>query len=337
MAPDLLHGLDVLVGGGCGFFGSYLVPVLVARGARVTVVDNFSNGDRGAFDALASVVVLVEADLRDRSACDALLRGRDLFINLAATASGVGFSRTHHGEMLVDNTVCGLLPLQAAATHGVRRVVVTSTSCVYADNAPVPTPELDAFAGWPEQVNEGYGWAKRMHELAGRYFAEEHGLAMTILRPFNLYGGNYPWRSAERAHVIPSLVKRVLDGEDPLVVWGSGQQRRNFLHGSDAAELTLRIIESGAEGAVNLGYEDDVRIADLAVLICDVTGRHPRLVFDRGKPDGQARKSADATRLRELTGGYVPRVTLREGIEEMVAWYHRTFSEGHRAPAPPVR
>jgi nucleoside-diphosphate-sugar epimerase len=126
-------------------------------------------------------------------------------------------------------------------------------------------------------------------------------------------------------------VKRILDGEDPLNVWGSGEQRRNFLHGSDAAELALRVIASGAQGAVNIGYEEDTRIADLVSLICDVTGRHPEIVFDRSRPDGQARKSADATRLRALTGGYEPRVSLRQGIEEMVRWYQRTFS-ATRAP-----
>ena len=335
--PDSLRDRDVLVGGGCGFFGSYLVPALVARGARVTVADNFANSERSALAGSAAAITLIEADLRDRAACDDLLQGRDLFINLAATASGVGFSRTHHAEMLVDNIACGLLPLQAAARHGVARVVMTSTSCVYPDEAPVPTPELDPFSGWPERVNEGYGWAKRMHELASGYFAAEQGMHIVILRPFNLYGGNYPWRSDERAHVIPSLVKRVLDGEDPLVVWGSGEQRRTFLHGRDAAELAVRLIESGVEGPVNLGYEDDIRIADLAALVGEVTGRRPQLLFDAARPDGQARKSADATRLRALTGGYEPQTTLHQGIEEMVLWYARTFGPGPTPPGPPAR
>jgi nucleoside-diphosphate-sugar epimerase len=121
----------------------------------------------------------------------------------------------------------------------------------------------------------------------------------------------------------------VLDGEDPLVVWGSGEQRRNFLHGEDAAEVITRVIATGAEGAVNIGYEEDTRIADLVALICEVTGRHPRIVFDRSRADGQARKSADATRLRELTDNYQPRISMREGIEEMVDWYARTFQRIH--------
>jgi nucleoside-diphosphate-sugar epimerase len=315
----------VLVGGGCGFLGSYLVPRLVRAGARVTVVDNLESGETSALEPIQADLTFIRADLRERSVCDEMLPGHDLFINLAAKASGVGFSSTHHGEMLVHNVLCGLVPLEAAARHDVPHVVMTSTSCIYPDDAPIPTPELDPFVGQPEQINEGYGWAKRVQELAAGYFAREHGMKITVLRPFNLYGAKYPWRSTEKAHVIPALVKRVLDGEDPLIVWGSGEQRRNFLHGDDAAEVMTRVIASGAEGPVNIGYEEDTRIADLVALICDVTGRHPRIVFDRARPDGQARKSADATRLRALTGNYEPLVSLRQGIEEMVEWYARTF------------
>jgi nucleoside-diphosphate-sugar epimerase len=316
----------LVVGGGCGFLGSYLVPALAAAGARMTIADTLENGTRAVAEGVGDRATLVEADLRDRDVCHALLRDCDVFINLAARASGVQFSRTNHAQMLIDNALCGLVPLEAAREHGVPRVVLTSTSCVYPDDAPVPTPELDAFVREPEAVNAGYGWGKRIQELAAGYVARESGMRITILRPFNISGSQYPSKSTEKAHVIPALVKRILDGEDPLVVWGSGEQRRNFLHGRDAAQLILRVVESGAEGPVNVGYEEDTSIADLVALICDVVGRRPRVVFDRSRPDGAARKSADATRLRSLTGGYEPQVTLREGIEEMVAWYERTFS-----------
>ena len=326
-----LSGRRVLVGGGCGFFGSYLVPALVARGARIRVVDNLENSDPASLAGVADAIEIVVGDLRERNVCDDVMAGQDLFINLAGKVSGVGFSREHHGEMLVDNVLCGLVPLQAAQRHGLRHVVMVSSSCVYAEQAPVPTPELDPFEGEPEQVNEGYGWAKRIHELASRYFSREYGMRMTILRPFNMYGANYRWRSSNIAHVIPTLVKRVLDGDDPLVVWGSGEQGRNFLHGSDAAEAAVRVIASGAEEPVNIGYESETRIADLVSLICEVTNRRPAIVFDRSRPDGQPRKAADATRLRALTGKYEPKVSLRQGIEEMVEWYAHTVR-----PSTPV-
>jgi nucleoside-diphosphate-sugar epimerase len=326
-APLSWQGRRIVVGGGCGFLGSYLVPSLVRAAARVTVVDNLEGGELTALEPVRADVQFVHGDLRDRAVCDEVLAGCELFINLAARASGVGYSRTHHGDMLIDNLLTGLVPLDAARRQSVPHVVVTSSSCVYPEDATVPTPELDALQGVPEQVNEGYGWAKRMQELAAGYLAAESSMRVTILRPFNMYGANYPWRSLEKAHVIPSLVKRVLDGEDPLVVWGSGEQRRNFLHGRDAAEVILRVIAAEAEGPVNIGYEDDTRIADLVDLVCDVAGRRPRIVFDRSRPDGAPRKSADATRLRALTSDYQPQVALRAGVEEMVTWYHRTFPQ----------
>nr|MBA3272103.1 hypothetical protein [Acidobacteriota bacterium] len=110
-------------------------------------------------------------------------------------------------------------------------------------------------------------------------------------------------------------------------VWGSGQQRRNLLHGADAAYVMLRVIESGATGPVNIGYEDDTSVAELVDLVCDVTGRHPEVVFDVAKPDGQARKSANADLLRSLTDSYRPQITLRAGIEDMLHWYERRFTE----------
>jgi len=316
----------VLVGGGCGFLGSYLVPQLVEAGARVTVVDNLSNGYVDNLDPVADQVEFIEADLRDPAVCDRVSRDQDVVINLAAKAFGMEYSRLHNGEMLVYNLLCTLALLEAARQNSVERYMIVSSSCVYPDDAPIPTPELDLFTGMPESANEGYGWAKRIQELAGTYYAHDYGIIVTIVRPFNPYGGNYRWGSEEKAHVIPALVKRIMDGKDPLVVWGSGQQRRNFLHASDATRLMMLIIEKDIGPVpVNIGYDDAVTIADLVHLICEVAGVSPKIVFDTSKPEGRFCKAADATRLREVTDGYVPKVSLREGIVEMLEWYRRSF------------
>jgi nucleoside-diphosphate-sugar epimerase len=151
-------------------------------------------------------------------------------------------------------------------------------------------------------------------------------MKVTTIRPFNPYGGNYRWKSESHGHVVPALVKRVLDGEDPLRVWGSGKQRRNLLHASDAARAILAVIENAPDaGPVNIGYDDDISIADLVQLICKSSGKHPRVEFDTSKPEGRFRKCADATRLRQLTAELRPRVTLEQGIQEMIEWYNRSF------------
>jgi len=277
----------VLVGGRCGFLGSYLVPQLVEAGAGVTVVDNLDNGHVDNLKPVADRVEFIQADLRDMGVRDRVTRGQDMVLNLAAKAFGMEYSRAHNGEMLVHNLLSTLAPLEAARQNEVERYLIASSSCVYPDEAVIPTPELPVLTGMPESVNEGYSWAKRIQELAGAYYAHDYGMKVTIVRPFNPYGGNYRWGTEDKAHVIPSLVKRIMDGEDPLVVWGSGQQRRNFLHASDATRLLMKVVEKDVIATpVNIGYEDDMAIAELVNLICEISGRHPRIVFDMSRPEG---------------------------------------------------
>lgn len=317
---------SVLVTGGCGFIGSYLVEELVADGARVTVVDNLETGTLENLSAVRDRVEFVYGDLRDRSDCARASAGFEVVLNLAGHAFGLEYSMKHHGEMLYDNAVMQMNMLEAARANGVRRFLVVSSSCVYPDDAPIPTPELPVITGTPEGVNEGYGWAKRVAELQAAYYHREYGMEIAICRPFNPYGGRYIW-SGEKSHVIPTLVKRVLDGEDPLVVWGSGNQRRNFLHVRDAARLMMAITANHAcAEPVNIGYDDDISIADLVALICELGGVEPKVVFDTTKPEGRFRKCADATLLRKVTNGYKPVIELREGIQEMIDWYHRSFA-----------
>lgn len=325
-AAQFWKGKRILVGGGCGFLGSYLVPQLVEAGGAVTVADNFENGYADRLASLKNQVTLAQGDLRDAAFCRKVTAKQDIVFNLAAKAYGMEYSRSHNGEMLSYNLLCTLTPLETARQSGVERYVVFSSSCVYPDDAAVPTPELPVFTGSPESVNEGYGWAKRIQELAGTYYAKDYGMKVTIVRPFNPYGGNYRWGSEEKAHVIPALVKRILDGSDPLVVWGSGKQRRNFLHAGDAMRLIMKITEKDlGPKPVNIGYDDDTSIAELVQMICDVASVHPKVVFDTAKPEGRFRKCADATLLRKIAGNEPPRVPLRQGIAEMVQWYHRSF------------
>lgn len=322
-------GTPVVVGGGCGFLGSYLVPQLIDAGALVTVVDDLSNGSTSALGDVIDRVTVVEADLRDPAVCAEVVIDAPIVLNLAAKAFGMEYSRHHNAEMLIDNLLSSLTLMQAARAAGVRTFLAVSSSCVYPDDAEVPTPELPTFTGAPESVNEGYGWAKRVQELAAEYLNQESDMRVTVVRPFNPYGGHYRWGSEAKAHVIPALVKRVMDGENPLVVWGSGQQRRNFLHASDATRLILRLVASGhTSGPVNVGYDDDVTIAELVGLICRAGNRSPQVVFDRDKPEGRFRKAADATLLRRLTDDEAPRVSLELGIAEMIEWYASEFSSG---------
>jgi len=327
MRTDWWRLRSTLVTGGCGFLGSYLVEELVDAGASVTVVDNLQTGTLENIASVRDQIVFVRADLRDRTVCEKVCAGFDTVMNLAGLAYGVEYSMKHHGEMLYNNLAIQTHMLEAARVSGVKRFLVVSSSCVYPDDAPIPTPELEVVRGLPEHVNEGYGWAKRIAELQAEYYHREYGMDIAICRPFNPYGGRYRW-AAEKSHVIPTLVKRILDGENPLAVWGSGKQRRNFLHARDTVQLMMLITERyPCARAVNIGYDHDTSIEELVSLISEVSGKHPDVIFDVSKPEGKFRKCADPTLLLEITGNYQPRINLRLGITEMVEWYYKSFAE----------
>jgi nucleoside-diphosphate-sugar epimerase len=316
----------VLVTGGAGFIGSYLVEQLVSLGSRVRVVDNLIKGRMENLKAVNKEIEFIKDDLRERSVCKKVTLNMDVVINLAAIAYGLEYSYNHHGEMLTTNSQIALNVLEAAQKNSVERYLVVSSSCVYSDDVVVPTPEVDLMFGNPEKANEGYGWAKRIAELQAMYYARECEMKIAIVRPFNAYGGRYIWEE-KCAHVIPSLVKKVMDGNDPVVVWGSGNQRRDFLHGTDFARGMILVTEKYAVGdPVNLGLDNDISIRELLSIICDVTDKHPKIVFDTSKPEGRFRKSSDPTKMHRVVGGFKPQVSLREGIQEMTEWYKNNFS-----------
>ncbi|MDO8730627.1 MAG: NAD-dependent epimerase/dehydratase family protein [Candidatus Omnitrophota bacterium] len=324
---DFWKNKKVLVTGGCGFLGSYLTEELLTTGAAVTVVDNLETGRMENLSSVSGKFRFVKGDLRDGGLCGELAEGMDVVLNLAGRAYGLEYSMSHHGDMLCHNTLVQLNMLEAARQKEVKRFLVVSSSCVYPDDAVIPTLELDVLTGLPEKVNEGYGWAKRVGELQARYYRKEYGMEIAICRPFNPYGGRYHW-SGEKSHVMPTLVKRILDGEDPLVVWGSGNQRRTFLHARDTVRLMLMVAERHPSAEpVNIGYDDDISIKDLVSLICEVSGKKPKVLFDTSKPEGRFRKCADATLLKRVSAGYQPEIGLRDGVREMEEWYHRSFGK----------
>lgn len=311
-------GKRVAVPGGAGFIGSYLVEQLVPAGARVTVIDNLESGRLSNLDRVKNDIDFIEADVADISTCRRLFQGQDLVLNLAARAPGVGFSHVHHDNLLARNLQIGTAVLEGARQAGVRRALVVSSSCVYPDEAPVPTPELPVFAGEPERVNSGYGWAKRYLELQAGYYAANYAMEIALARPFNAYGGR-DLEVGERAHVIPALIQRLLSDAPEVVVWGSGRQTRSFIHGRDVATGLRLLTEHYAVGdPVNVGHDRETSIKDLVELLMEVSGVRKPVVFDTSKPEGCRRKAADMTKLRQVTGGFEPETDLRDGLGEMV-------------------
>lgn len=318
----------VLVAGGAGFMGSYLVELLVDDGAVVTVADDLSRGRIENLSAVTDKISFKNIDLRYLSRCEQICRGQEIVLNLAAPAFGVEYSMTHHGEMLTDVTTIGFNLLEVAKRLNIRRFLIVSSSCVYPDAAAVPTKENEALRGAPETVNLGYGWGKRMVEMQGQYYAKEYDMEIAIARPFNAYGPRESFDPG-KAHVMPTLIQKALRGDDPIIVWGSGNQTRSFVHGRDSA-LALKLITEhyAVADPVNVGHDRETTIRELIERILKATGRNPKVVFDTTKPEGAKRKSADVAKLREVTGGFTPQITLDKGLEEMISYFRDQYLHG---------
>ncbi len=311
-------GRKTVVVGGAGFIGSYLVEHLVEAGAEVTVLDNLETGKPQNLNGVASEIEFVHGDVTDLELARDVFAGQNVVMNLAAFAPGVGLSCSHHVDLLGRNMQIGGVALEAARQAGVRRFLVVSSSCVYPDDAPVPTPELPAFTGEPERVNSGYGWAKRFLELQAHHYAKKFGMEIAIARPFNCYGAR-DIADGERSHVIPALIAKLMSDELELVVWGDGSQTRSFIHARDvAAALTLLTERYAVCDPVNVGHDCETSVRQLVRTLMELTGIRKEAVYDATKPIGCLRKSADMTKFRRVIGAFEPKTNLREGLEEMI-------------------
>jgi UDP-glucose 4-epimerase len=319
-----LAGKNVLITGGAGLIGSFVVERLVAAGAHVVVADDFSKGRREFLAGVAGRIEIREGDLEQADAMERALEGAHVLFHLASRAYGIGYSVANHLAILEHNERITNNLLHALARRPLEHLLVASSSCVYPDDAPTPLRELPIFSGEPEKANSGYGWAKRFLEQKMTLLASEMSLPLTIVRPFNIYGERYNW-SGEASQAIPMLVKKLMDGADPVVIWGSGSQRRNYLHSADCADAMVALVERGFQGTVNIGTEETLTLRELVDSLCHLSGKKPCVVTDAAKPEGRGTKAADSARLRAAYPGFRVSISLDEGLRRMLGWYRATF------------
>jgi nucleoside-diphosphate-sugar epimerase len=314
------------VTGGLGLIGSFLCEELVRQGARVVLIDDESKGNWSYSQHLRSVVEYRKGSLEDPQVAIAALRGCDYVFHLASRPYGVGFSQKNNFEMFRFNDLINTNVLDAIAYQQPKQALVVSSSCVYSDDSPTPMSDCHPITGEPERVNWGYGWAKRILEQKALIYQKETGIPITVVRPFNIYGERYHW-AGENSQAIPMLTKRVMEGENPMIVWGSGNQRRNYLHASDCARVMVRLVENGYfERPINIGREETVSVKDVVLRLAQAAGQDVNIVCDRTKPEGRFIKSADSKLLTAALGDdFTWEVGLQEGLGRMVNWYQQTF------------
>jgi GDP-L-fucose synthase len=294
----------ILVTGGGGFLGSHLVERLEREGHDV-------------FVARSTEYDLTSADDTARMFEDA---EPELVHHLAAEVGGIGANRANPGRYWYANLAMGLNVLEQARLAETPKVAIAGTVCAYPKFAPVPFREETLWDGYPEETNAPYGVAKKAILVGAQGYREQYGLNAIFLLPTNLYGPRDNF-DLETSHVIPALIRKMVEAEDEVVLWGDGSATREFLYVDDCVEgLVLAAERYDGPEPVNLGASHEISIRDLAELIADVAEYDGRIVWDETKPNGQPRRSVDGSRAKELFG-FEARTHLRDGIERTVAWY----------------
>jgi len=241
----------------------------------------------------------------------------------AAKVGGIKANIDFPVEFLLDNLRIQNNVIRSACQTGVRKLLFFGSSCIYPKLAPQPIPEKALLTGPLEPTNEAYAIAKIAGIKLCQAYAREYGANFISVMPTNLYGPNDNF-DLDTSHVLAALLRKAHDaktrGEKKLVVWGTGQPRREFLHVDDLAAACLLLLENyDSPEIINIGYGEDITIRELAELICDVIGFDGELVWDKTKPDGTPRKRLDATRIRAL--GWQPTIPLRKGIAQTYEWF----------------
>ena len=308
----------VLVTGGSGFIGSHLVEALVAKKAKLTVP---SRRARPQFlQSVKHKIKLVKADLKNPNTTRKLTQNQDLVFHLSALVGGIHYNSAHPATLLYDNLLPTVNIIESARLNKIKRLLVVSSACVYSPQVSIPTPETEGFLGHPEPTNFGYGWSKRIAELLAKTYVDEHQMKIGIVRPYNAYGPRDDF-NPEQSHVIPALVKRVCDGENPLVVWGDGSATRSFIYVTDIVRGMLMALEKYPQpDPINLGTTEEINIKQLSRLIIKLAGKSTRIKFDTSKPNGQPRRNCHTQKARKILN-FKAQVKLTQGLPKVIDYY----------------
>jgi GDP-L-fucose synthase len=247
----------------------------------------------------------------------------------AAKVGGIKANTDQPVEFLLSNLAVQNNVISAAHENGARKLLFIGSSCIYPKLAPQPMPESALLTGPLEPTNDAYAIAKIAGIKLCQAYTREYGRNFISAMPANLYGPNDDF-GMENSHVLAALLRKAHDakktGAKEMVVWGTGNPRREFLHVDDCASACLLLLEKyDSPEIINVGCGEDVSIRELAELICDVVGFDGELSWDKTKPDGTPRKLLDVSKLRGL--GWAPTIPLREGVARTYDWFLKNVAQ----------
>ncbi|PXF61471.1 MAG: GDP-fucose synthetase [Candidatus Methanogaster sp.] len=306
----------VLVTGGAGFLGSFVVEKLKEKGVSKENIRIPRSKD---------------TDLRRWTNCVEAVKDIDIVIHLAAKVGGIGYNQKYPAILFYDNAIMGIQMMEAARQEGIEKFVAVGTICAYPKFTQVPFKEENLWNGYPEETNAPYGLAKKMLLVQAQAYRQQYGFNSIYLLPVNLYGPRDNFDPGS-SHVIPALIKKFVegtrDGMDEVEVWGTGAASREFIYTDDAARgIILATERYNKPDPVNIGSGKEISIRDLVDLIVEETGFSGDIRWDASKPDGQPRRCLD-TSLAKEEFGFEAKVPFDEGLKRTIAWYTEQTHRG---------
>jgi GDP-L-fucose synthase len=308
----------ILVTGGTGFLGSFVVEKLKERGFEDIFIPRSKDYD------------LVQMESVKRVYKDSKPH---IVIHLAARVGGIGANRANPGKFYYDNLMMGVQMMEVGRQVGLEKFVAVGTVCAYPKFTPVPFKEEDLWNGYPEETNAPYGLAKKMLLVQSQAYRQQYGFNAIYLLPVNLYGPRDNF-DPESSHVIPALIKKCVDAmsqpptsnlQPPsITVWGTGKATREFLYVEDCAEAIVLATEKyNKPDPINIGAGFEISIKELVGLIAKLTAFKGEILWDASKPDGQPRRKLDISRA-EQEFGFRAKTSFEKGLRKTIDWYLST-------------
>ena len=320
---NIFRGKKILVAGGTGLVGQQLVPKLINFGAKVFVA---SLDDKSLVNH--KIENFYNLNLMNLDNCIKITKDKEIVFNLLGVTGSPKINIEKPASFMMSNIYCAINLLMAAQISKVKKYLYTSTYGVYAHSTIMK--EDDVWKTFPSENDKFAGWAKRIGELQIEAFKIEYNFeSLHIVRPANIYGP-YANFDPKNSMVIPSLIRRIIKGENPLIVWGNGTAIRDFIFSADVAEAMIKVMQKKIEKPINIGSGTGISIKELVntLLSSEIIKKKPKVIFDKTKPTGDKKRILDTSLAKSY--GITNKVSLKEGLDKTINWYLNNQSLTHK-------
>ena len=320
---NIFRGKKILIAGGTGLVGQQLVPKLINFGAKVFVA---SLDDKSLVNH--KIENFYNLNLMNLDNCIKITKDKEIVFNLLGVTGSPKINIEKPASFMMSNIYCAINLLMAAQISKVKKYLYTSTYGVYAHSTIMK--EDDVWKTFPSENDKFAGWAKRIGELQIEAFKIEYNFeSLHIVRPANIYGP-YANFDPKNSMVIPSLIRRIIKGENPLIVWGNGTAIRDFIFSADVAEAMIQVMQKKIEKPINIGSGTGISIKELVntLLSSKIIKKKPKVIFDKTKPTGDKKRILDTSLAKSY--GITNKVSLKEGLDKTINWYLNNQSLTHK-------